>query len=142
MALMMNLDVTSAKFSGKGTQMASRNGIATISHYLCFKSGYTEDEMRSTGLKQVVDEEKYASIQDKNCYINVSKKVFTNAGATADKSAYPQSQKIIEIRNEREQQKELEKKMNRWPGQGYEYVENVLFEKGPFSHRKGNPQDQ
>ena len=26
--------------------------------------------------------------------------------------------------------------MNRWPGQGYEYVENVLFEKGPAGSRK------
>ena len=38
--------------------MLSRNGIATISHYLCFKTGYTEDELKKTGLKQVVDEEK------------------------------------------------------------------------------------
>ena len=32
--------------------------------------------------------------------------------------------------------------MNRWPGQGYEYVENVLFEKGPFGNRgrKNEPQ--
>ena len=26
--------------------------------------------------------------------------------------------------------------MNRWPGQGYEYVENVLFEKGPWGKQK------
>ena len=25
--------------------------------------------------------------------------------------------------------------MHRWPGQSYEYVENVLFEKGPFGSR-------
>lgn len=26
--------------------------------------------------------------------------------------------------------------MNRWPGQGYEYIENDLFEKGPFGGRR------
>jgi len=25
--------------------------------------------------------------------------------------------------------------MQLWPGQGYEYVENALFEKGPFNKR-------
>ena len=47
----MALDVSSAKFSGRGTQMMSRNGIATISHYLCFKNGYTDEEIKKTGLK-------------------------------------------------------------------------------------------
>lgn len=46
MAFTVNLDVSSAKFSGRGTQMMSRNGIATISHYLCFKNGYTDDEIK------------------------------------------------------------------------------------------------
>ena len=45
-AFTVNLDVSSAKFSGRGTQMMSRNGIATISHYLCFKNGYTDDEIK------------------------------------------------------------------------------------------------
>ena len=62
MAFTVNLDVSSAKFSGRGTQMMSRNGIATISHYLCFKSGYTDEEIKQTGLKQVVDEDKYALV--------------------------------------------------------------------------------
>ena len=99
MAFNVNMDVSSAKFSGRGTQMMSRNGIATISHYLCFKSGYTDDELKQTGLKQVCDEEKYEQLKEGDPYSNVKQKVFTNAGAAAaQKGSLPQSQKIIQIR--------------------------------------------
>ena len=116
--------------------MMSRNGIATISHYLCFKSGYTAEELKQTGLKQVVDEEKYALLQNKGPYANVAKKVFTNPVTGDSKGAFPQSHKIQQIRDTMAKQKELEKKMNRWPGQGYEYVENKLFEYGPTGGRR------
>ena len=54
-----NLDVSTATFSGRGTQMMSRFGSATISHWMCFKNGYTEEELKLTGLSQPCDEEKY-----------------------------------------------------------------------------------
>ena len=38
--------------------MMSRNGQSTISHYLCFKSGYTQEEIQKTGLKQALDDDK------------------------------------------------------------------------------------
>ena len=63
--------------------MMSRNGIATISHYLCFKNGYTDEEIKQTGLKQVVDDDKYALVQMKDPYVNVSNKVFSNSGPAA-----------------------------------------------------------
>ena len=117
--------------------MMSRNGVATISHYLCFKTGYTDEELKQTGLKQVVDEDKYSKAVAKDPYQNVTNKVFSNSGVTVSKNSIPQSQKIIAIREAIQQQKDLERKMNRWPGQGYEYVENHLFEKGPISKQKG-----
>lgn len=98
MAFAINLDVSTAKFSGKGTQMLSRNGVATISNYLCFKSGYTDDELKRTGLKQVCDEDKYLKEQSKDPYSMVKNKVFSNSGPQAEKGAYPQSQKINQIR--------------------------------------------
>ena len=69
--------------------MMSRNGIATISHYLCFKSGYTDEEIKQTGLKQVVDDDKYALVQMKDPYGNVSKKVFSNSGTAATQGGIP-----------------------------------------------------
>lgn len=116
--------------------MISRNGIATISQYLCFKNGYTEEELKLNGLKQVFDDQKFDNSRKKDLYHNVKNKVISNSGPVADKGAYPQSQKINEIREAIGAQKELEKKLNQWPGQGYEYVENVLFEKGPYGNKK------
>ena len=69
--------------------MLSRNGIATISHYLCFKTGYTEDELKKTGLKQVVDEEKLEQEQLKDPYANVKTRVFSNATPVANEGDYP-----------------------------------------------------
>ena len=132
----MALDLSSAKFSGRGTQMMSRNGATTISHYLCFKSGYTNEEIKQTGLKQVVNDDKYALVQLKDPYFGVTKKVFTNAHGVTQKGSLPESQKIIQIREQIAQQKELERKMNRWPGQGYEYIENMNFELYPYGTKK------
>ena len=116
--------------------MCSRSGANTISGYLCFKSGYSKDEMKQTGLKQVIDEEKYLTEQNKDPYLHVRNKVESNSTSSDAKGAFPQSQKILAIREKIAKQKDLEKKMNRWPGQGYDYVENVLFEKGPFGVKK------
>lgn len=69
--------------------MMSRNGQATISNYLCFKRGYTEEEIKQTGLKQVVDDEKYAQVQTRDPYLNVAQKVFSNAGSSVQKSGFP-----------------------------------------------------
>ena len=116
--------------------MCSRSGANTISGYLCFKSGYTKEEMKQTGLKQVVDEETYLLQQQKDPYVHVKNKVESNSTTTDAKGAFPQSQKITAIRDNIAKQKDLDARMNRWPGQGYEYVENVLFEKGPFGPKK------
>jgi len=85
----MNFDAPSAKFSGRGTQMLSRNGGATISHYLCFKRGYTDEELKHTGLRQVVDEEKYNKLIMRQPYNNVKNKVETNLNVAGSRWEYP-----------------------------------------------------
>lgn len=32
--------------------------------------------------------------------------------------------------------------MHRWPGQGYEYIENSLFERGPFGGKLANGEQE
>ena len=76
----MSASVTeNAKFSGKGTMMCSPQGVQTISSYVCFKSGYTEQEMALTGLKQPASPTKLAQALDKNQFKDTHPKVFTNS---------------------------------------------------------------
>ena len=92
----MRADTTSAEFSGRGAPMLSRNGQSTISHYICFKSGYTEDELKATGLKQPVADELLEKVQSRDAFKDVRTKLFTNSGqATGD---FPVNTNIMLIR--------------------------------------------
>jgi hypothetical protein len=44
-----------AVYSGKGTPMISKQGVATITNYSCFKQGLTKEEKKKTGLKPAID---------------------------------------------------------------------------------------
>ena len=75
----MRADTVSAKFSGRGAPMLSRNGQSTISHYICFKSGYTDEELRVTGLEQPVADDMLEKIQNKDTFKDIKTKLFTNS---------------------------------------------------------------
>lgn len=65
-----------AVYSGKGTPMISKQGIATITSYNCFKQGLTAEEMIKTGLKPAIDQDQIAKIQAKrDVYRNVHSKI-------------------------------------------------------------------
>ena len=131
----MRADTQSAKFSGRGAPMLSRNGQSTISHYICFKSGYTEEELRATGLKQPVADELLEKAEAKDAFKDVRTKLFTNSGQATGE--FPINTNILLIRTAIQKQKELERKQNMWPGQNYKYVSNDLFERGTT----GDPND-
>ena len=109
--------------------MLSRNGQSTISHYICFKHGYTEDEMRQTGLKQTVSEDQMDRINQKDVFKEVKTKLFTNSNAATGE--FPVNTNIMLIRAAIQRQKDLERKQNLWPGQDYKFVTNELFTRGP-----------
>ena len=73
---------------------------------------------------------------NKNPYTEIKNKVETNSEPLDKKGEYPQTQRIVKIREDLARQKALEDKMNRWPGQNYEYVSNVLFDQGPMAKRR------
>lgn len=114
----------------------SRFGAATISQWMCFKTGYTEEELKATGLQQPCDDEKFYAMLKRNPYTEIKNKVETNSEPLDKKGEYPQTQRIVKIREDLARQKALEDKMNRWPGQNYEYVNNVLFDQGPMAKRR------
>ena len=127
---MQFLDFPSATFSGRGTQMMSRNGQATISNYLCFKHGYTNEELRLTGLKQVVDQEKLDQIQERDHYGNVRNKVNSNSGAVNKEIGQVTVSDYSSIEEELKKQREKQRRDTLWPGQPYQYQTNPLFERG------------
>ena len=92
----MRADTISAKFSGRGAPMLSRNGQSTISHYICFKSGYTNEELRATGLKQTVSEDMMERINQKDPLKEVKTKLFTNSNAATGE--FPINTNIMLIR--------------------------------------------
>ena len=90
MSNQQNFDVSTAKFSGRGTQMMSRFGAATISHWMCFKTGYSDEELKLTGLSQPCSDQKYQSHLNKDPYSTVKNKVETNVLTKLSKSGeYP-----------------------------------------------------
>ena len=76
-----------AIYSGKGTPMVSKQGIATISHYTCFKQGLTKEEMKKTGLRPPIKEEEVEKILDKrDIFRHVQSKIaekITTGGSNA-----------------------------------------------------------
>jgi hypothetical protein len=64
-----------AVYSGKGTPMVSKNGIATITFYNCFKENLTEEEKKRTGLRPSLPSDKIEQILEKDPFRNVQPKV-------------------------------------------------------------------
>ena len=94
----MSTSITeNAKFSGKGTMMCSPQGVQTISSYVCYKHGYTEEELQATGLTQPANPTKLAQAEEKDPFKDAHPKVFTNSnqggGINVDR-------KVLQIRSD------------------------------------------
>ena len=68
--------------------MVSRFGAATISHFVCFKKGYTEEEIKHTGLAQPCDDEKYQIMLSRDPYKAIKNKIETNLTLSSAQGEY------------------------------------------------------
>jgi hypothetical protein len=104
---MTALSITeNAKFSGKGVPMCSRSGTTTISQFVAFKHGFSNDEIKSTGLKQPASPTKMQEAVDRDQYANMKPKIFTNAGKKeGGQSGIHVDSKVLALRNELERKR-------------------------------------
>ena len=68
--------------------MMSRFGAATISQWMCFKTGYTPEELQAMGLQQPCDDDKYYAMLNKDPYSDIKNKVETNSEPIDSKTDY------------------------------------------------------
>lgn len=89
-----------AVYSGKGTPMISKQGIATITSYSCYKQGLTREEINKAGMKPPIDQEQINRIQAKrDVFRNVQSKI-------KEKINMGTSQAVMEIRDQIRKDKE------------------------------------